>query len=109
MNTTGKTETTSNNVINRTSSGTIVMTSLLNTHPTVKTEQVLPCNHYYNVIISNGHGAWQGSIVTYLSLEDWCTLNGYRLFQVGCHIFCDPNGAVKTRLWEIENVSDVAS
>jgi hypothetical protein len=71
--------------------------------PTVKVERNAPCNQYYNVVLTNGSGAWTGRVVSFLTLEDWCLLHGYRLWQSGQHLYCDPDGSIKTSLRELDS------
>jgi hypothetical protein len=72
-------------------------------HPTIKTYEVLPCNQYYNVVLSNGEGAWTGRVVTYLTLEDWCMLYGYRLWVRGTHQYVALNDKIRTNLSEVNS------
>lgn len=70
---------------------------------TVKVERNAPCNQYYNVVLTNNSGAWTGRVISFLTLEDWCILHGYRLWQCGQHLYCDPDGSMKTDLKELDS------
>ena len=66
--------------------------------PTVKTCEVLPCNQYAGVVVTCNEGAFRGTIISHLTLEDYCLLRGYRLWVKGTHSYIVSEAKVKITL-----------
>lgn len=68
-------------------------TSEIHTHITVKMPSL--CHKYLNVCLLKGDQHYRGQVVSYLSLQDWCELNGYTICEGGIPFYCDPGTATK--------------